>query len=162
MSKNRYVQNQTILFQLTTHVEVVDMTLVRYYPTARFPYVRNNELFRGYDHSEVADWEPRADVIEREDAYEVSVELPGVDKDAVEVTFEKNTLTITGKREAENDENARYYRRERRYGTFRRSFRVPERGVDGDKVRAAYNNGVLTLTLPKAVEVLPKKIEVTG
>lgn len=138
------------------------MTLVRYYPTARFPYVRNSELFRGYDNSEVAVWQPRADIVEREDAYEVSVELPGVDKDAVEVTFEKDVLTIKGKRENENDENARYYRRERRYGNFHRSFRVPERGVDGDKVHAAYSNGVLTLTLPKAVEVLPKKIEVTG
>jgi len=137
------------------------MTLVRYYPTARFPHV-HDQHFRGLDNSEVADWQPRADVIEHEDAYEVSLELPGVDKDAVEVTFEKDVLTVKGKRESDTDENTRYFRRERRYGTFYRSFRVPERGVEGEKVRAAYNNGVLTLTLPKAAEVLPKKIEVTG
>ena len=139
------------------------MTLVRYYPTNRTARPRNFGLARhGFDINESrAAWQPRADVSEREDAFEVVVELPGIDRENVNVTFENNVLTIEGEVTFEKDDDAKYYRSERREGKFHRSFRVSEGGVEAESIEAKFNNGLLTLHLPKVAEVLPKKIEIT-
>jgi HSP20 family protein len=104
---------------------------------------------------------PRLDVIEREDEFLVKAELPGVKKDDIEVSLEDGVLTITAetKSETEEKEGERVIRQERRYGKYLRSLRLGKE-IDERKVKAAYKDGVLELTLPKAEEVKPKKISV--
>jgi len=105
---------------------------------------------------------PSVDVVEKDRAYEISAELPGMDEKNVEVTLANGTLTIKGeKREAQEESRKGYYVAERRYGAFERRFRVPD-GVDADKIEAAFDNGVLTVTLPKtaASRQAEKKIAV--
>jgi HSP20 family protein len=95
---------------------------------------------------------PAADVIEKPEAYEISVELPGMDQKDLDVAFADGALMIRGeKKEAREEKEKGRYVTERRYGAFQRSFRVPD-GVDADKVAATFANGVLTVTLPKTPE----------
>jgi HSP20 family protein len=90
----------------------------------------------------------------------VRAELPGIKSDDLEITMEKDTLTIAGERKhATEDDSVSYHRREREWGGFRRSFSLPNR-VDADKVQARYLDGVLTVILPKAAEARPKQITV--
>jgi HSP20 family protein len=102
---------------------------------------------------------PPINVTETPEALTVRAELPGVRPKDLEITVESNTLTISGAREPEEDPNVSYHRREREWGTFRRSFTMPLR-VDGEKVRARYNNGILIVEMPKAAEVRPRQIAV--
>jgi HSP20 family protein len=100
------------------------------------------------------------DVAEKDDAFIVKASVPGVPAEDVEVTLTDNVLTIKGEMKADkeiNEEN--YHLRERRFGSFMRSVTLPT-AVDADKIEAVNENGVLTLTLPKAEAVKPKKIEV--
>jgi len=105
-------------------------------------------------------WNPKVDVAELEDRYEVQAEVPGLTKEDVTVTLKDGVLTIEGekKQSGETSENG-YRRSERVYGKFSRSFNLGDR-VSADKISAAYKDGVLTVTLPKAEEVKPKAIEV--
>ena len=135
------------------------MTMLRYFPTTRAPYAAR--FAHAYDAGDTAAWQPRADVSELDDVYQVSVELPGIERDNVNVSFEDGVLKIEGEQDVEKTENARHYRRERRYGKFSRSFKVSEHGIEAENIKAEFNNGVLTLSLPKAPEVLPRKIEIT-
>jgi len=85
---------------------------------------------------------------------------PGVREEDLDISLTGNRLTVSGKREEEHrEEDDRYYAYERSYGSFSRSFTLPE-GGDVDHARADLSNGVLTVTLPKRPEVQPKKIEV--
>jgi len=106
---------------------------------------------------------PTLDVVERADAYLISAELPGVDPSAVEILFENNTLTLRGTKqpwlEPQQNEEYRVYTAERLSGPFERAVRLPEY-VEGDKIEAAYTNGVLTITVPKAQAARPRKIEI--
>lgn len=105
---------------------------------------------------------PATDVAEREQDYEITAELPGMDEADIEVRLANGTLTIKGEKKDEREEKRQdYYLSERRYGAFTRSFRVPE-GVDADKVEARFSKGVLTVTLPKTMEAQrqEKKIEI--
>jgi HSP20 family protein len=108
-----------------------------------------------------AAWTPRADVVEKDNAYEVHAELPGLDKKDINVSVEEGVLTISGERKAEKKEEKdgkyRYY--ERTYGSFERSFRLPD-NVDAGKIRASHKNGVLELSIPKTEPSKPKQIEV--
>ena len=100
------------------------------------------------------------DVAEKEDAFVVKASVPGVPAEDVEVTLTDNVLTIKGEMKADkeiNEEN--YHLRERRFGSFVCSVTLPT-AVDADKIEAVNENGVLTVTLPKAEAVKPKKIEV--
>jgi len=100
---------------------------------------------------------PAVDVIEKEDAYEITAELPGLDEKDVEVKLSNHTLTIKGeKTEARTEKQADYYLSERRFGSFQRSFRVPE-GVDTNKIDANFTKGVLTVKLPKTAEAKAEK-----
>lgn len=93
---------------------------------------------------------PAADMTETDKAYELSMELPGADEKNIDVTVSNHMLIISGEKIEEKEEKRRdYFLSERRYGSFRRSFRIPE-GVDTDRIDAAFTKGVLKLTLPKA------------
>ena len=95
---------------------------------------------------------PAVDVVENEKAFEISAELPGLEKNDVEVILSENVLTINGEKKEEKEENNQgYYVSERRYGSFTRSFRLPE-GANADKIEAHFKNGVLRVTVPKNVE----------
>ncbi len=108
----------------------------------------------------VASWSPRADVIENNEAYVIKAELPGVNKNDVKITLHENVLTIKGEKKQEKEENGKnFHRVERSYGSFERSFTLPAE-VKNDKIDAAYKDGILTITLPKAEEAKPKEIEV--
>ena len=108
----------------------------------------------------VSQWLPLVDVTEDEKEYQIKVELPEVKKEAVTVTVESGVLSIGGERSFEKTEkDKKYHRIERSYGSFARSFTLSTR-VDSDKIRANYNAGVLTITLPKAEAAKPKKIQI--
>ena len=105
-------------------------------------------------------WVPRVEVSEHKDKYQLSVELPGIDKKDVHVEVQNNTLSISGEKEsAIEDQDENYHIRERVYGKFNRTFELPSR-IEADKIDAKYNNGVLNLAIPKAEEAKPKQIEV--
>lgn len=100
------------------------------------------------------------DVIEKNEAFLVKATVPGIDPDNLDITLTDGVLTIKGEtREESEKEEGSYHLRERRFGSFMRSVSLPA-NVRADAVEADYSNGVLTLTLPKADEVLPKKITV--
>jgi len=108
----------------------------------------------------VGSWNLALDVAEKGDVFTVKASLPGISPDDLNVTLEDNVLTIQGEtKEDETIEENSYHIRERRYGSFSRSVRFPV-PVEGDNVEAAYENGVLTLTIPKAEAVKPKRIAV--
>ena len=105
---------------------------------------------------------PAVDVVEKDNAYEISAELPGLDENNIEVKVSNNTLTIRGEKQEDKEEKKKgYHLRERHFGSFERHFRIPE-GVDADKIDASFKKGVLTVTLPKApgAQKPEKKIEV--
>jgi HSP20 family protein len=103
---------------------------------------------------------PPVDINEDKDAIYVKAELPGVKPDAVQLHVENNILTLTGERKLEKEENREgYHRIERSYGTFTRSFALPN-NVASDQVQADMSDGVLTVKIPKKTETQPKRIEV--
>ncbi|MCI5121739.1 MAG: Hsp20/alpha crystallin family protein [Candidatus Electrothrix sp. AUS4] len=107
---------------------------------------------------ETGEWAPVVDILETTDEFVLKVELPGVEKDDVEVSIDNRILTVKG--EKKNDTTDRkVHRTECRYGTFIRNFTLPQ-DVDVDKVEAACKNGVLSLTLTKMEQAKPKQIEV--
>lgn len=108
----------------------------------------------------LADWAPLVDVIEDGKEYVIKAELPGVKKEDVKVRIENGMLTISGERHFEKEEGGkRYHRVERSYGSFERTFMLPDT-CTVDKMAAKYNDGMLTLHIPKNKEAAPKSIEV--
>src|SRR3990172_5392275 len=100
---------------------------------------------------------PAVDIVEKEKEYEITAELPGLDENNVEVKFADGLLTIKGEKREEKEERKKdYYLSERRFGSFQRSFQLPD-GVDADKIEACFKNGVLTVTLPKSPEAQRKE-----
>jgi HSP20 family protein len=115
---------------------------------------------RSTDESEFFGWTPALDVFEDQDHLIVKVELPGMNKEALEVSLHQQCLTIAGERREEQlPDKADQSRSERVFGRFQRSFRLTK-AVQADKVKASYKDGILTVTLPKTEEFKPKKIEV--
>ena len=105
-------------------------------------------------------WAPALDIAERDDAYVVHVEVPGVNPDDLEVTLEEGVLTVKGERRfTEESTKEHYHRVERRYGAFRRSITLPTQ-VMTDAIDATFKDGVLEITVPKAAEAKPRRIEV--
>jgi HSP20 family protein len=103
---------------------------------------------------------PILDVEENDDTFTLYIELPGVDPDEVEVSLEENVLTIAGERRFYDEKDAEGFRRiERHFGRFHRAVRLPDR-VDPDKVDASFRDGMLTITVPKAEEAKPRRIQV--
>jgi len=105
-------------------------------------------------------WAPALDISERKDAYLVTVEVPGVNAEDLEITLEDGLLTVQGERQftAESSEQ-QFHRVERRYGAFRRSITLPS-SVEASAIEASFDNGVLQIVVPKAEEAKPKKIEI--
>lgn len=105
---------------------------------------------------------PAVDIIESDDGYEVTAELPGMDQKDIEVKLVNGSLMIKGEKQEEKEEKRKdYYLRERRFGSFERRLPMPE-GIDPDKIEATFKNGVLMIRLPKRPEAMKpeKKIEV--
>jgi HSP20 family protein len=105
---------------------------------------------------------PAVDVAETDQAYEIKAELPGLDEKNIEVKVANGVLSIKGEKQEEKEEREKdYYRRERSFGSFERSFQLPD-DIEADKIEATFKNGVLSVTLPKSAEARQqaKKIEV--
>jgi len=105
-------------------------------------------------------WAPALDISERKDAYLVTVELPGVEADDLEITLEDGLLTIQGERQFAHDSSEQQFHRvERRYGAFRRSITLPAQ-VQAEQIEASFDNGVLQIVVPKMEEAKPQRIQV--
>lgn len=105
-------------------------------------------------------WSPSVDIYETENELVLKADLPEVDQKNIDVRVENQTLTIAGERKFEKkDDHKGYHRIERSYGTFVRSFAVPNT-FDTDKIGASFKNGVLTVTLPKKEAAKPRQIKV--
>jgi len=104
---------------------------------------------------------PAMDLVEKDKEYEITAELPGIDEKNVEIKLSNQMLTIKGEKREEKEEKEKdYYLSERRYGSFQRSFQLPE-GVDADKIEANFAKGVLTVKLPKTMEAQKAEKKIT-
>ena len=122
----------------------------------RWPLLRDG----GEEEFSVTEWSPPVDIAEDDKEYTVKAELPGMTKEDIKVTVEGGVLSITGERKVEKEEkDKKYHRIERSYGTFTRSFVLPER-ASTDKVNAEFKDGVLKVHLPKDEKAKPRSIEV--
>jgi HSP20 family protein len=107
-------------------------------------------------------WSPAVDITETETAYTIKVELPEVEKSAVKVTVREGVLEVRGERKFETEtKDAKVHRIERAYGSFSRSFQVPD-DADGSAVKAEFKAGVLKVLLPKTTKALPTEVDITG
>lgn len=112
--------------------------------------------------SEIRGLVPAVDMVDEEKAYRVTAELPGLSEKDIEITKDGDLLTITGEKKEEREESEKgYFLSERHYGAIERSLRLPD-GIDDSKVEATFENGVLTVILPKTPEAVskPKKIAI--
>jgi len=108
----------------------------------------------------VAEWSPLVDITEDEKEYVVKAEIPEMKKEDIKINVNDDVLTVSGERKYEKEEKGKkYHRVERAYGSFMRSFTLPE-DADGTKVNAEYKDGVLKVHLPKSGKAKPKAIEV--
>ena len=106
------------------------------------------------------DWAPRVDIAETDNFFEIKAELPEVKKEDVKVSVYNGVLTIRGERKQEKEENGKkFHRVERKYGSFTRSFTLPD-NVDENDIKAAFKDGILNLQIQKTEEAKPKAIEV--
>jgi HSP20 family protein len=106
-------------------------------------------------------WGLAVDVVENKEEFIVKASVPGIHPDDLDVAYVDDTLTIKGEVKSDNEvKENQYHLRERRYGSFARSISLPTK-IKGDAIEASYQNGVLTLRLPKAEEVKPKRIAIT-
>ena len=104
---------------------------------------------------------PPVDIYEDEHSIQLRLEVPGIDEKDLDVKVENNTLTVTGERKFEKEEKEENFRRvERRYGSFTRSFTLPNT-VNTEDINASYDNGVLNIRLAKRAEAKPKQIKVS-
>jgi len=122
-----------------------------------------NRLWRGVaDGKRQESWLPAVDVFDTKEAVVLKAELAGMKPDDIQIEVEDNVLTIKGERRFEEKvEQDRYYRVERRFGSFQRSLALPQ-GVKADDIQASYEDGILEVRVPKAEEEQPRKITVTA
>jgi HSP20 family protein len=140
-------------------------TLVRWAPFSELASLQNemsrfmNGLLEGNGRT-AQSWIPTADVWETDDEVVYAFDLPGISEDKISVELDDGALTISAERDREQTvEDGRYYRFERRFGTFTRTIGVPQ-GVGEDSVKARYTNGVLEVHVAKPEQPKPKKIQV--
>lgn len=145
-------------------------TLIRWEPARELGPLRQHmdrllseAMGRGWGAQEglsAAAWIPAVDVYETPESIVIKADLPDVNKDEIDISVHNHALTIRGERKREQEtEEKSFYRSERVYGTFSRSFTLPP-AVETEKIEAAFHNGVLRLTLPKREESKPKQIQV--
>jgi len=148
----------------------MNQPLVQWNPFQELEQMHNQlaSLFEGGTHrhpngrrlSTVEMWTPVVDIVEDDRAYLVTAELPGIRKEDVHLTLEDGVLTITGERKQEHEEKTRkFHRVERAYGSFSRSFALPE-NVDAEKIEARFRDGVLAVAVAKSESARPRHIEV--
>lgn len=145
------------------------MAIIRWDPFRDLVTLREkmNRLFeeaftsRGEEKDLIAStWTPSVDIYETENALVLTAELPGLDEKDIEIKIEDNTLTLRGERKFEKEtKEENYHRLERSYGSFYRSFTLPNY-IDQDKIQAEHENGILKITMPKKPELKPKKVKV--
>lgn len=144
------------------------MTLVKWNPRQRMlnPFEDwdhfLNEFFGDWEQEDTLrhSWAPAVDIHEDDDQYLVEAELPGMNKKDIHLSVKDNILTIKGERVSEKkDKKENCLRMERSYGSFQRSFRLPEQ-VKEDKINANFKEGVLTIQIPKTEEVKAKEVEI--
>src|SRR5271168_4521345 len=153
--------------------ETITMTvLTRFEPFREFSTLQDriNRVFResyghgpaGQDESlTTSSFAPAVDVYEDEHTVTLKIEVPGIDEKDIDVRLENNTLTVHGERKLEKEEKEENYRRvERQYGSFTRSFTLPNT-VDAEGVSAQYDKGVLKIKLAKKAEAKPKQIKIS-
>ena len=105
-------------------------------------------------------FQPSVDVLEDDEKYLLRADLPGVDKKDVKIEYKNGVLTISGEKKSDDEEKKdKYYRRERCYGSFRRAFNVGD-GIDTEKIKADYKDGILSLSLPKKEEEKAREIQI--
>ena len=133
------------------------------YLTNREPFFRLFDSFFNSDAQgeETRAWVPPVDIQENGDSYLFHAELPGMSKEDIHITLENSVLRLSGERKFEKDaKKENYHRVERTYGTFTRTFTLPTQ-VDPEKVQAAFENGILTITVPKAEQAKPRRISIS-
>ena len=139
-------------------------TMVRWEPFREIASLQNemSRFMNGLENNGqiTRDWVPALDVWETDDEIVYALDLPGIPEDKISVELDEGALTITGERErAEEESQDRFYRFERRYGTFTRTFGVPQ-GVSESDVHAEYKNGVLEVHVKKPQQPKPKRIQI--
>lgn len=136
-------------------LEEVSNQLNRMFGRASAPSASDNGMLK------VADWAPSVDISETDSAYLIKGEIPGVKKEDVKVTIQDGMLTIQGERKQEKEEKGKkFHRVECSYGSFVRSFRVPD-DADENKVKAEFKDGMINVTLPKSAKAKTKAINVS-
>ena len=142
--------------------------LIRWNPVREMMTLRNDfdRLFENFmdlpqfQENRDLNWGLALDVTENENNFTIKASVPGINPDDIDITLSDNVLTIKGEfKEEHNVEEEKYHLRERRYGSFGRSVTLPVM-VNAEAVEANYSDGVLTLTVPKAEEVKPKRISI--
>ncbi|RKY78856.1 Hsp20/alpha crystallin family protein [candidate division KSB1 bacterium] len=139
------------------------MSLVKYNPlrnlmTNAFDVDRFFDDFWFGDTDSV--WSPTVDIAENENSYEIKVDVPGMKKKDLNISFKDNVLTLSGeKKEEKEDKGKNFFRKERVYGKFQRSFRIPQ-DIDPEKIKAKYEDGVLTVEVPKTESTKAKEIAI--
>ena len=143
------------------------MVLQRWYPFLELCRIQNrlNRPWLGFtpaiNGADRREWSIPLDIVQEEDKYVVRASLPGVDSEDIEVSVDHGVLTIKGRTKAEDQrEDGNYMVRERRSGSFIRSLRLPDT-VDAGKAKPNFDNGVLTITLPKVESKKAKHLKVT-
>ena len=141
------------------------MTLVKWSPRANL-FNMGDEVFNDFFKTSRTlqnnreGWYPAVDISEDDNGYHVQMELPGLSKEDVKISFKEDVLRVTGeKKYAKDEEKKNYHHNERRYGTFERAFKIHSDVIE-DKIEANFKDGVLTVELPKAEVAKPKEIEV--
>lgn len=141
------------------------MTVIRWKPAQKAEKTKDT-WFDNFDSRDLNsekslyEFEPYTNLVEKDEGYEISIELPGVKKEDVKISFLENVLTVKGeKRNEEKVSEKNYVRTERRFGSFERSFRLPSE-VDINQNKASFLNGILTIELAKKEEVKPKEISI--
>lgn len=104
-------------------------------------------------------WQPLVDIVNTADGYAIDLELPGVDAEKVDIKLDDNQLRVSGEKVRRESENKNYRYRERAYGQFQRTFKLPE-DADVNNIQASFNQGVLTVTIGKLEQVKPRTIEI--
>lgn len=146
------------------------MSLIRWRPTRDLVGIRDemnrlfDSFFTGWPERRkdllASEWAPSIDVAETDEEIVVTAELPGVKQDEVDITITDDVLTLKGEKKEEKEvKEKNYHRVERSYGSFQRSISLPT-GVKSDEAKAAYKDGVLHITVPKAEEAKPKQIKI--
>jgi len=145
------------------------MAIIRWDPFRDLVTLRErmNRLFedaftsRGEEKDLVASsWSPSVDIYETENEIVLTAEIPGVDEKNIEIKLEDNTLSLKGDRNFEKEtKEENYHRIERAYGSFYRSFTLPQ-NIDQDNIKAESENGILKITMPKKPELKPKKVKI--